>query len=861
MLKILLLTYCLYFFSKFGDCKPAELNKQCDNITGSYTIILPDVNGLRTCSLQIAKINSKDDFNEPEDILNFDSCSTGMLHLPNYRHDNYDSCTFRVFPSILNQLEITSHINYFGRYWLITVTDEIGAFVTYKFFMNTQLWWKANNSTSVNSKSYQNGETIEFLSQDFRKIRKNLLKNRQLFEDDEFSILPFSKNAEINFMRPKDIVKKPVLVSKKNKNFFIKQGLLEDCWFVVGMINLYQQKALFSFVVPDDQSFDDKNYAGIFHFRFWQSGKWIDVVVDDRLLIRDNYTMFSRSGDENEFWPSLMEKAYAKLISNSYRGLSLATLNQNPNQNYWGGITVSYPVNDKNIDSFQIISQAYRKNSMLSCSSNSDSSETIVDMKLQGLKPDHGYAITAVQMIRNLSLIRIKNPHGLKIKNIYIGDIKDKLSSRELLKLKINADGESWILFEDFIKYFSRVHICHLTPNNIVGDIFNDDGTKKLQLTTVEGRLMGPVDHINMSSHNSLLHNSPQYNFTLSSPNKNITKCKIIVSLSLKRGDDLNSTEKTKIGFYIIHLNSIKNAPKPLNSQCSQCVAQIKKSNKYFRRGQKNWEFSVLPGTYFIIPFIEDTIGKANYILQILSEEANILELYDKDVEISDNKTKFENVTEEIIISKNYSTLKPVLESLSIDKHSIDFKDLYRALMSPNALIDNLRKNPLELDKETSLKLQSLIESKEFKFGNQFNNENAAKIYSTSLELFEKNQVENNPGYIQSSFLKTALNSSGYDLADDLLGTIISKYKNQNNMIHLNDYIKTIIIINNKINTNRIQFTPKFCRDLITITPNHEPEKKALNKIRGIIYTRENAKIGWNEFLSIMEFISHLKIQ
>lgn len=64
-----------------------------------------------------------------------------------------------------------------------------------------------------------------------------------------------------------DIVKKPVLVSKHNKNFFIKQGLLEDCWFVVGMINLYQQKALFSFAVPGDQSFSDKKYAGIFHFR------------------------------------------------------------------------------------------------------------------------------------------------------------------------------------------------------------------------------------------------------------------------------------------------------------------------------------------------------------------------------------------------------------------------------------------------------------------------------------------------------------------------------------------------------------------------------------------------------------------
>lgn len=130
-----------------------ELKKQCDNIAGLYTILLPNVNELKSCSLQIAKINSTDDFGEAEDILNFnDSCSTGMLRLPYFRHNKYDTCTFRLYKDILNQLEIKNHINYFGRYWLITVTDKIGMFVTYKFFMNTQRWWKENHFTRVELK-------------------------------------------------------------------------------------------------------------------------------------------------------------------------------------------------------------------------------------------------------------------------------------------------------------------------------------------------------------------------------------------------------------------------------------------------------------------------------------------------------------------------------------------------------------------------------------------------------------------------------------------------------------------------------------------------------------------------------------
>lgn len=37
--------------------------------------------------------------------------------------------------------------------------------------------------------------------------------------------------------------------------------------------NLTQESSLFFRVIPPDQSFEE-NYAGIFHFRFWQYGKF-----------------------------------------------------------------------------------------------------------------------------------------------------------------------------------------------------------------------------------------------------------------------------------------------------------------------------------------------------------------------------------------------------------------------------------------------------------------------------------------------------------------------------------------------------------------------------------------------------------
>ena len=116
------------------------------------------------------------------------------------------------------------------------------------------------------------------------------------------------------------------------------------------MSNLADNPKYFDRVVLKDQNFDADDYVGIFLFRLWSSqpsnaGEWVEVVIDDRLpCTKDGQLIYARSErnsndhekQKHEFWPALLEKAYAKLHG-SYNDLESGDMNESA-VNFTGGI-------------------------------------------------------------------------------------------------------------------------------------------------------------------------------------------------------------------------------------------------------------------------------------------------------------------------------------------------------------------------------------------------------------------------------------------------------------------------------------------------------------------------------------------
>lgn len=318
--------------------------------------------------------------------------------------------------------------------------------------------------------------------QDFPKLKEEYLKYEDLFEDPEFpankkSLGSGFRGAPIEWKRPHEFLDEPAKFFVGGASRFdVKQGELGNCWLLAAVANLTLNAQLFHLIVPEDNSFAPEHYAGIFHFRFWKFGKWVDVVVDDRLPTRNGKLVFMRSVDKVEMWSALLEKAYAK-IHGSYDKLIGGEIVE-ALEDFTGGLSETCRLDEEDISSlFPLMMKAFSRNSFLGCSIDAEMDEIEGEGPL-GLVKGHAYSITGIRNVlwdpaaksnkksilkppkskniannstKSVRLLRIRNPWGdsTEWQGPWSDGAKewDELHEAVLKEFDISfsADGEFWV--------------------------------------------------------------------------------------------------------------------------------------------------------------------------------------------------------------------------------------------------------------------------------------------------------------------------------------------------------------------------------------------------------------------------------
>lgn len=138
-------------------------------------------------------------------------------------------------------------------------------------------------------------------------------------EEEKAEDFDLNEKQKLNEKTEQQIKDEKLLKDKSRgaSSLDVMQGNLGDCWFISGMALIAMRDDIFGSLICEDRFPEFEKY-GLYVFRMYRNCKVHYVVVDDRIpcMERSNgqcIPAFARNRNPNEFWVSLIEKAYAKL--------------------------------------------------------------------------------------------------------------------------------------------------------------------------------------------------------------------------------------------------------------------------------------------------------------------------------------------------------------------------------------------------------------------------------------------------------------------------------------------------------------------------------------------------------------------
>uniref|UniRef100_A0A8B9F7T6 Calpain-3 n=1 Tax=Amazona collaria TaxID=241587 RepID=A0A8B9F7T6_9PSIT len=691
----------------------------------------------------------------------------------------------------------------------------------------------------------RNQPIIRVKEKTYEELHKKCLEKNILYEDPDFppneSSLFYSQKVPIKFewKRPREICENPRFIIGGANRTDICQGELGDCWFLAAIACLTLNKKLLCKVIPHDQSFI-QNYAGIFHFQFWRYGDWVDVVIDDCLPTYNNQLVFTKSSQRNEFWSALLEKAYAKLHG-SYEALKGGNTTE-AMEDFTGGVTEFYDIKDAPKDIYKIMKHAIDRGSLMASSiddqlgfsygsaprsdigeliarmvKNLENSQmsyptvdyqatddrpawTIVPMQYEtrmscGLVKGHAYSVTAVEETtfkgEKIRLVRLRNPWGQVEWNGPWSDKSEEwtfINEEEKIRLqhKIVEDGEFWISFEDFMRHFTKLEICNLTPDTLEAD--------KLQTWTVsvnEGRWVRGCSAGGCRNYPDTFWTNPQYRLKLleedDDPEDEQVICSFLVALMQKnrRKERKLGANLYTIGFaiYEVLMHGTKHH---LQKDFFLYNASKARSKTYINMREISERFRLPPSEYVIIPSTYEPHQEGEFILRpiiFVSDRANS----NKELNADEDARKDGEKTH--IDEKK----RPSTKTREGNEEENQFRNIFRQIagdvsmeMIPVSATKDLRTEGFELES-----CRSMIALMDTDGSGRINFDEFRHLWDKikSWQKIFKRYDADHSGTINSYEMRNAVNDAGFRLNNQLYDIITMRYADKNMNIDFDSFI------------------------------------------------------------------------
>ncbi|XP_039453732.1 calpain-7-like [Culex pipiens pallens] len=238
-------------------------------------------------------------------------------------------------------------------------------------------------------------------------------------KDGKLELAPKQKRDFVQWARVSELCENPQLIAGEHADFYsIRQTVVSDCSFVASLAvaSLYEKKfkrrILTSIIYPRN-SRDEPIYnpSGKYSIRMHVNGIPRKVVIDDYLpLGRYNQLLCSYSSNKSEFWVSLLEKAYMKLMG----GYDFPGSNSNIDLHALTGwiperASIRTKESDFNADAvFNRLREGLSAGRCLVTVATGDLTDA--EAERTGLVSTHAYAVLDMREVDGVKLLQLKNP-------------------------------------------------------------------------------------------------------------------------------------------------------------------------------------------------------------------------------------------------------------------------------------------------------------------------------------------------------------------------------------------------------------------------------------------------------------------